>query len=203
VRREHGGGGSILDDRTLVGGLLQKDGPSERFFFHTYRPKLYRIATFILGNGDPDVEDVVQETFLAALQDVPKFEFRCTLLHWLRRICVFRCYDRIRRRKRQVVNATEELENLTGRIAVEKAEEKKREGERGDLLQILKSELEALGERCREILNLRDRQNKNYAEISKLLKVPIGTVMSRLARCKEELRQRVLKVARRRGIIDG
>src|SRR5258708_10393161 len=99
--RDYADGGSILDDRALVKGLLEKEGSSERFFFHTYRPKLYRIATFILGNGDPDVEDVVQETFLAALQDLPKFEFRSTFLHWLRRICVFRCYERIRRRKRQ------------------------------------------------------------------------------------------------------
>jgi len=192
-----------LDDRALVKGLLEKEGASQRFFFNTYRPKLYRIATFILGNGDPDVEDVVQETFLAALEDLPKFKFRSTFLHWLRRICVYRCYDRIRKRKRQVASVTEELENLTDRVSMEKAEEKVREGEKQDLLQILKTELEALGQRCREILDLRDRQNKNYAELSQLLKVPIGTVMSRLARCKEELKQRVLKTARRRGIIDG
>ncbi len=192
-----------MDDRDLVRGLLEKDSSAERFFFRTYRPKLYRIATFILGNGDPEVEDVVQETFLAALQDLSKFQFRSTFLHWLRRICVYRCYDRIRRRKRQVANANEELENLTNGIAVEKAAEKVREGDKRDLLQIVKSELEALGDRCREILDLRDRQNKNYAELSKFLKVPIGTVMSRLARCKDELKQRVLKTARRRGIIDG
>jgi len=192
-----------LDDRALVQGLLRKEGSAERFFFHTYRPKLYRIATFILGNGDAEVEDAVQETFLAALQDLPKFEFRCTFLHWLRRICVYRCYERIRRRKRQVANVSEELEILTSRAAVKKAEEKSREEDKQDLLQILKSQLEALGGRCREILDLRDRQDKNYSEISKSLKVPIGTVMSRLARCKEELRQRVLKAARKRGIIDG
>lgn len=201
--REHADGGSILDDRALVKGLLEKEGSSERFLYQTYRPKLYRIATVILGYGDPDVEDVVQETFLAALQDLPQFQFRSTFFHWLRRICVFRCYDRIRKRKRQVAGISEEMEKITDRISLEKDEEKVREGEKGDLLRIVSIELKALGERCQEILDLRDRQNKNYGEISKALKVPIGTVMSRLARCKEELKQRVLKVASRRGIIDG
>lgn len=192
-----------MDDRALVQGLLQKEGSSERFFYHTYRPKLYRTATFILGYGDPEVEDVVQETFLAALQDLPKFKFHCDFFRWLRRICVYRCYERIRRRKRQAVSAHEELETLTHGASVEKEREKAREGEKHDLLTVLKEELAALGERCREILELRDRQGKNYAELSKHLKVPIGTVMSRLARCKEELKQRVLRAARNRGLLDG
>jgi RNA polymerase sigma factor (sigma-70 family) len=86
---------------------------------------------------------------------------------------------------------------------VEKEDEKAREGEERDLLTVLKEEMAALGARCRELLDLRDRQGKNYAELSKHLKVPIGTVMSRLARCKEALKQRVLKAARRRGVLDG
>ncbi len=192
-----------MDDRALVQGLLSKEGSSERFFFHTYRPKLYRIATFILGYNDPEVEDVVQETFLAALQDLPKFKFHCDFFRWLRRICVYRCYERIRRRKRQAVSAHEELENLTHRAAVEKEDSRAREVEEHDLLKVLREEIAGLGKKCREILELRDRRGKNYAELSKLLKVPIGTVMSRLARCKETLKERVFRAARKRGLLDG
>lgn len=191
-----------MDDRTLVQGLLQKDGPSERFFFHTYRPKLHRIATFILGYNDPEAEDVVQEAFLAALQDLPKFQFHCDFYHWLRRILVYRCYDRIRRRKRQVVNLNEQLEELTVPAALEKADKKAEEGRRQDLLEVLETAREGMGERCRELLDLRDRQEKSYVELSKHFKVAIGTIMSRLARCKEELRKRVLRAARKRGLLD-
>ena len=192
-----------MDDQALVQGLLQKDGASERYFFQTFRPKLYRIATFILGNRDPEVEDVVQEAFLAALTDLPKFQFRSSFFHWLRKICVYRCYERIRRRKRLVMNADEEMESLTHRAAIEKDREKTKEDQQGGLLQILKAELEALGERCREILRLRDQEGKNYSQLSAHFKIPIGTVMSRLARCKEELRQRVMRAARKGGLLDG
>ena len=50
-----------------------------------------------------------------------------------------------------------------------------------------------MGEPCRGLLNLRDSQGKSYALISETLKVPMGTVMSRLARCRETLKQMVLQ----------
>jgi RNA polymerase sigma-70 factor (ECF subfamily) len=189
-----------LDDRTLVQGLLQKDKTSEEYFFQNYRPRLYRIATFILGFNDPEAEDVVQETFLVAIQELPKFEFRSTFLHWLRRICVYRCYERIRQRKRQVVNLDEDIEKFALQGALSKADENTEKEEQTALLQILKTEKQGMGEKCRELLDLRDVQGKSYAELSKHLKVAIGTVMSRLARCKEALKQKVLKAAGKRGL---
>ena len=192
-----------MDDKSLVQGLLQKDGPSERFLFQTYRLKLHRTATFILGYNDPEVEDVVQEAFLAALQDLPKFKFHCPFFHWLRRILVYRCYERIRRRKRQAASAQEDLEKFTAKHAVEKDKKKSDEHHRQALVEVLKTEQESLGERCRELLDLRESQDKSYAELSRHFKVAIGTIMSRLARCKEELKQRVLRAARKRGLLDG
>ena len=41
---------------------------------------------------------------------------------------------------------------------------------------------------------MRDEKGKSYAEISEKLKVPMGTVMSRLARCRETLKELVKRV---------
>ena len=192
-----------MDDRILVQKLIEKDVSAERIFFETYRPRLRRIATFILGYRDMDVEDVLQETFLMAFRDLPTFEFRSSLFHWLRRICVFRSYDRIRKRKWTVASLDEEIEAASHGAATDRAEEADEEADRSVRLGIVRAERERMEKRCREILDLRDEQGKNYAEIVKALSLPVGTVMSRLARCKETLKQRVLGTLRRRGLPHG
>jgi len=49
-----------------------------------------------------------------------------------------------------------------------------------------------MGDPCRSLLRLRDEEEESYSSIAETLKVPIGTVMSRLARCKEALKKLVL-----------
>ena len=196
-------GGPALEERELVQRILKRDAVAESQFYDLYRSQLQRIATFFLGYGDPDVEDVVQDTFISAFANLSKFEFRSTLFHWLRRICVFKSYDRIRRRSRMVVSLDEELDGAALHAAVEQDEEKAQENERQAILEIVKKERAALDPRCREILELRDVKEKTYGEMMRILKIPVGTVMSRLARCKETLKGRVLKTAKTKGIYHG
>jgi RNA polymerase sigma factor (sigma-70 family) len=61
-------------------------------------------------------------------------------------------------------------------------EEKKR------LLARLNALMDSMGEKCREILVLRDREGESYINLAKRLKIPPGTVMSQLARCRKALR---------------
>lgn len=82
-----------------------------------------------------------------------------------------------------------------------KAWDREQEAEETELLRVLRVELEDMGGRCREILEMREREDKTYGELSRYLQVPIGTVMSRLARCREKLRERVMRAAKRRGIL--
>ena len=53
---------------------------------------------------------------------------------------------------------------------------------------------EGLGKPCRDLLILRDEGAKSYVEIGEILRVPMGTVMSRLARCRETLKELVRRV---------
>src|SRR5581483_9642476 len=86
-----------LEDRELVQKLLAKDPAAEKYFFQVYHPKLFRTCNHILGYRDPEAEDVAQEAFIVALRKLPEFEFRSTLNRWLFRICVFLCFERIRK----------------------------------------------------------------------------------------------------------
>ena len=155
---------------------------------------LRRTCVHILGYGDPDVEDTVQETLISAFQHLAGFEFRSSLAHWLRQICVHYCYRRWRQRKRMVVQSQETLETLFLPGALDREDEKSRVSEQARKMQILKQGLEGLGKPCRKLLGLRDEEGKSYAEISEIMRVPMGTVMSRLARCRQTLKEWIQRI---------
>ena len=69
--------------------------------------------------------------------------------------------------------------------------EKQQEEENRFRVKTMERVSQALSERCRSMLNLRERQEKSYIEIARTFKVPIGTVMSQLARCREALKRLV------------
>jgi RNA polymerase sigma-70 factor (ECF subfamily) len=185
--------GAALDDRLLVQKILAKDAEAERYFFHNYRDRLYKAGAYLLGAGDREVEDVIQETFIAAFQQLPQFEFRSSLSTWLVRICMNRCYERIRQRQRQIVRFEEELEEISGAHSVEKERQKEEDAEKHEMMSVIENQKEIMGDPCRGLLKMRDEEERSYADISKALKIPMGTVMSRLARCKETLKKLVLQ----------
>jgi RNA polymerase sigma-70 factor (ECF subfamily) len=192
-----------LDDRTLVRGILKKDPAAERYFFDTYRPRLYRLATYILGYRDPDTEDAVQESLMDAHTHVAEFKFESSLYHWLYRICVFRCHTRIRNRRRQVSSLTGDLDLVSRRLSIDREGEREREDGKQFLLGVLREQMKRLDSKCRKLLDLRENQGLSYARLTKALRVPMGTVMSRLARCKGTLKDLMLKAMRSKGLDNG
>lgn len=177
-----------MDERELVEKILKGDEGAKARFFTAYKDQLYRVSCNFLGYRDPDAEDVVQETFLTAFQKLGEFEFRSALLTWLTRICIFKTYQRIEKRRRDLVKAHEDLEVLTRPAALGKQDAQEAGQEHQGRLDLLKRCLDRLHEKCREIVKLRDLEGESYSAIGKKLKLPIGTVMSRLSRCKEALK---------------
>jgi RNA polymerase sigma-70 factor (ECF subfamily) len=185
--------GGPLDDRQLVQKLLAGDEEAERLFFHSYRDKLYRTCVSFLGYQDPEAEDVTQEAFIVAMRKLPEFEFRSELFSWLYRICVNLCYERMDKRWRQVAFLQEDLEALARPMAEDRLQKEEENAVRDKRLKVLEEQKKLLGAPCQELLELRDVQGQSYADISQVLKAPMGTIMSRLARCRESLKQLVLR----------
>lgn len=180
-----------MEDRELVRRLLAKDEAAFLYFYQTYRERLYKASVHLLGYRDPDAEDITQEVFLAALRQLPRFEFRSSLYHWLNRICMYLCYERIRSRNRMVASLQEQLEAAADPVPFRYKDMEQEENERQRMLKLIVSQKQLLGEACRSLLDLREGLAKSYAQMADILKIPIGTVMSRLARCKEALRNLV------------
>jgi len=178
-----------LDERELVKKILAGDQAAQTLLYKTHAPRLKPVCIHFLGPQDPDLEDVLQEVFLIAFRKLAQFEFRSGLYTWLAHICVNLCYQRIHKRRKQVASLEEDLELMTIPQVQALEAEKQEVDAKARKVAFLDKLIRTMGDKCRKVLELRDRQGESYVSICKTLKVPLGTVMSQLARCRETLRK--------------
>ena len=181
----------MSDERELVRKILAGDVEAQTHFYREHAKRLFHICIHFLGPEDEDAEDILQQTFLIALGKLEGFEFRSTLYTWMSHICANLCYERIRRKKKVLASLHEDLERLSVPQSNVPAEDKESEEEKRARLALLERITDSLSERCRRVLDLRDKKGESYINISRALKIPMGTVMSQLARCREALKQLV------------
>ena len=148
----------------------------------------YNLARWLAGN-DPDAQDVVQEAFLRAFKFFGGFRGGDGR-SWLLRIVRNSFYDSVRQHRRaepaipfeEEVHGTANASTAPDAALVEKADQEQ-----------LRQAVDALPEEFREVLVLRELEGLAYKEIADIAELPIGTVMSRLARAREQLRESLIQ----------
>ena len=145
-----------------------------------YRRPLYHHALYVLK--DPQAAyDAAQEVFIKALRERRFFQPEFKMRAWLFRVTSNLCFNQIRNRKRRaaILDAHPPARSSDARQA-----DVVLAGQRQERI------LAALGRLTRnhsEILSLRYYSDLSYAEISDVLDIKLGTVMSRLSRAKTAL----------------
>jgi RNA polymerase sigma-70 factor (ECF subfamily) len=153
---------------------------------------LYRAAASILHSRS-EAEDAVQEAYLQALKSYQRFTPGTNCRAWLFRI-LFHVISHQRRKwfSRFVYNEREELEQTA--VYVEPVAEELTDDE---LIRAFRK----LPQQFAEVVMLADVQEFSYKEIQETLGIPIGTVMSRLSRGRQQLRAQLADLARSAGIL--
>jgi len=146
----------------------------------------YNLARWLTRN-DHDAEDLVQEAYLRAFNSFDGFHGR-EGRGWILAIVRNACYTWLQQRRNQELAEVFDEEQHTG-------EDHSRSPEavllRSADAQLLKDALEKLPVEFREILVLRELEGMSYREIADLVGIPVGTVMSRLARGRERLQRQL------------
>lgn len=168
--------------------MFLDEGKSARFEA-TVLPHLdaaYNLARWLVGNGT-DAEDLVQEAYLRAWKGFSGYrggDGRAWLLTIVRNTCY--TWLRENRRHNLAVEFNEDLHSENTdlpqpeRLHIESANR-----------QTLEKALQELPAEFREAIVLREMEGLSYKEISGIAEVPIGTVMSRLARARARLQLRL------------
>lgn len=154
------------------------------------RRPAYLLALQLMRDPD-DAMDVTQDAMLRFFSTLDRIKSDRPVRPWLYAIVRNRARDLMRRRRvrRHDPIAADDPEG--GVELVAHAPHPDANAERADLQRRVWSALAGLSEDHREILILRDYQDLSYEEISGVLKVPMGTVMSRLHRARKTLRDRL------------
>ncbi|RMD51539.1 MAG: sigma-70 family RNA polymerase sigma factor [Ignavibacteria bacterium] len=141
----------------------------------------YYAALGILGSHDDAVE-LSQQAFVKAYKNFKKFDKSKNFFTWYYTILRNLCFNFIRDNKKFV-----SLENVFEKSDPNVYSNPAEEAESNQRSEIIKKALDELDEEDREIIVLREFQNHSYKEISEMLNIPEGTVMSRLFYARKKL----------------
>ena len=154
--------------------------------------RLFGLAAALLGGGDADVNDVVQETFLAAFDGgLEAFKGNASVATWLSGVLV----NRVRKLRRYRLSRPAGALDGGGRDGVGRQPAADDRASRGPATEVeqridVAAMLDSLPPEYREVIVLREWRQMSYAEIAAALGVPERTAETRLTRARRMLRQR-------------
>lgn len=173
-------------DEEIV-GLVSQDKELFAILIFRYKEKLMRYVRRIGGGTTESVEDVVQNIFIKSYVNINSFRQGQRFSSWLYGIAHNECIDYWRRNKKHTnISLDENVELAAVLSSGENIEEDlfKKE-EREEICRIL----DQLPIKFKEVLVLRYLEDKDYQEISDILKKPVSTVGTLIYRAKSHLRK--------------
>ncbi len=165
---------------------MPKDQDKRAQFEQTMLPHLnaaFNLARWLINN-DQDAEDVVQESYLRAYKYFSSYQGGNSRA-WLLTIVRNACYTWLHENRAQEL--TVELNDELSTVAVNGDDLEQRLQIKSDRQAVIGA-LEALPAAYRELIVMRELEAMSYKEIASIAAVPIGTVMSRLARARRQLK---------------
>ncbi len=167
-----------------------------------FTDQLYAAALRYTKNPD-DARDLVQDTYLKAFTSFHQFEEGTNLRAWLYRVLTTTFINSYRKDQRRPQIAQAELEDWQLAQAQSHTSDLGKSAETEALENLpdsdIKRALQEIPEEFRMIVYFADVEGFSYKEISEILGVPNGTVMSRLHRGRKQLREKLADYARELG----
>lgn len=182
----------MTDDARWIEAAQAGDADAFNVLVERHQLVAYNLAYRTLRNRE-DAADATQEAFLSAYRAVRSFHgtsFRA----WLLRIVLNACYDARRRSGRRPTSSMDALAEEVGELpwADERSPEPEAAALSRETRTIIERALGALPEDQRLVIVLVDLQGLAYEEAAEALGCPIGTVRSRLARGRAQVRDDLL-----------
>lgn len=177
-------------DNALV--RLAREGNYEAFekLFERHRQLVYRFAYQMAPRRD-DAEDIVQEAFVRAYQNLGRYRDEAKFTTWLLRIVTNLCTDHARMtHRRQVLEQQEAGEGLLW-MTVGDTDDPVANLEAQRRVKALRKALNALPTHHRTMIILRDIEERDYNDIAAILGCTVGGAKLRVLRARRALRDRV------------
>jgi RNA polymerase sigma-70 factor (ECF subfamily) len=180
------------EDRAWVEASLDGDNAAFGRLVEKYQRRVYALAYGILRNRE-DAWDVSQEAFVKAYKALSTWQGDSAFYTWLYRITYNFALDTLRAKGRRDTVAIDETmrESDMDLEHIAQPEHPADVVDRRELSQVVGRAMAQLSEKHRAIIVLREIEGLSYEELAEVLKIPKGTVMSRLFHARRHLQERL------------
>ena len=199
-------GEPLTEEQLLVQAAKRGEVAAFEDLVRRYDRNVFRIAQHITQNRE-DAEDVVQDAFLKAYENLDQFQGQSKFYTWLVRIAVNEALMKLRKRRpERMVSLDEEVKTEDDALPREVADwspNPEQQYTQAELRDILSRTIQGLPPGFRTVFVLRDVEGLSTEETAEALDLSIPAVKSRLLRARLQLRERLSRYFQKRESGDG
>jgi RNA polymerase sigma-70 factor (ECF subfamily) len=192
--------GSPSEDALLITAFQEGDRTAFDKLVLKHKNKVFNLCYWVIGDYQ-EANDIAQETFIKVFQSLKKFRFDSSFSTWLFRIAVNTCKNRLKssefRQKKKTISLDNPGDAETDRSLSQIKDEAPSpsiELERKERMTLIKEAIDSLPAEQKDVVVLRDIEGLSYEEIVDITGLNVGTLKSRLARARLNLRNRLRSV---------
>ncbi|MBI3021727.1 MAG: sigma-70 family RNA polymerase sigma factor [Candidatus Omnitrophica bacterium] len=179
------------DEAWLLARARRGDRRAFAALIEPYRERIYATAVRVLGNHD-DATEVAQDAIVRTFWKITGFQGKARFYTWLYRIALNLCYRRLERRRYepqlfQPVTENDDEASRPEELLPDPSASPHEQAASSETVGLVRQALTALPRGEFQILVLREFEELSYEEVARHLRVPKGTVMSRLHRARVAL----------------
>jgi RNA polymerase sigma-70 factor (ECF subfamily) len=190
---------SSIDDEDLIKQFQEGNLYAFDLIVQRYKDQLLNFAFRFLGNSE-EAEDVVQETFLRLYRNKHAYRRIAKFSTWIYTIAGNLAKTELRKRKRRKLVSISDLGYDEKEFEIEDVHADTERDVDGLLKEeIIQRAIDELPPRFRQIIILRDIQELSYEEVGAIMKIPLGTVKSRVNRARLKLQAKLEDIMDREG----
>lgn len=169
-----------------------RDGEFDAFeqLFERHRTLVYRFAYQMVPRRD-DAEDIVQEAFVRAYQNLDRYRDEAKFTTWLLRIVTNLCTDQARMSQRRTALEQQEAQGALDWMTIGTTDDPIQNLEEDRRKVALRKALQALPNHHRSVIILRDIEEREYTEIAQILSCTVGGAKLRVLRARRALKDRI------------
>lgn len=180
-----------MQDELLIRRAQSGDEGAFEQLLLAHQKSVYNLCLRMAGNPD-DALDLSQEAFIRAWRALGQYQFDAAFSTWLFRLTSNVCIDFLRKQKRQQhmsLTVTDEDESGEEFAVPDPAPGPEEQAVHNERRQAVARAMAALPEDYRAVMQLRAVEALSYEQIAEILDIKVGTVKSRLARARAQLRK--------------
>ncbi len=177
-------------DEALVRKARDGDYAAFERLYERHRTLVYRFAYQMVPRRD-DAEDMVQEAFVRAYQNLHRYRDEAKFTTWLLRIVTNLCTDQARMNRRRAALEQQEAAGSLSWMTTVVNEDPVHNLALADTRDVIRRALAALPPHHRSVIILRDIEEREYPDIATILGCTIGGAKLRVLRARRALKQRI------------